>query len=309
MERLEIISVVLIGLGALLIANPVFLGLQSAPGTVVVQADQIEPGAGFEAVNGSSNVLWNPNVTRFEELSPREQTLVTEVRNGSGAARMTREGYREVFRNASSLAYLRPDGYLLIDGTLTRPRFSRGQQGGLTFTIRPIQRLVIGELASFDDATTAVAQRAMDGPVPLDAAARTVAVYDFVVTDGNAYAPTVANGSNRTVALTAVDRSAVFDGVAVSDEELPPLRRRQAARAIEDGSYDTGNASVGPLRQVSLLRTDDGYYRLSFETAPPSIVESLQTIHIVGVALGLLFLLSGLYYVREIARRKKRPPA
>lgn len=309
MERLEIISVVLIGLGALMIANPVFLGLQNASGTVVVQAEPIESGTGFDAVNGSSNVLWNPNVTRFEELSPREQTLVTEVMNGSGAARMTRSGYQEVFRNASTLSYLRPNGYLLVDGQLTRPRFTRSQQAGLAFTIRPVQRLVIGELASFDAATTEVARRAMDGPVSLDGAASAVAAYDFVVADGSAYTPTVANGSNRTVALTMVDRSAVFDAVAVSTDDLPPLRRRQAARAIEDGSYDTGNASVGPLRQVSLLRTGDGYYRMSFETAPPSIVETLQTVHLVGIALGLLFLLSGLYYVREIARRKKRPPA
>lgn len=331
MERLEIITVVLIGVGAILIANPIFLGSQDAPGTVVIEATAQEPTVeDFSRLAAESEaVTYDPNVTRWETLTDPERELIDRTLDAGGAARISRSDYQDTYRNASDLAYLRPGGFLYRNGSLYRPRFSRAQRG-LGFTVQePQDRLIVGDADSFSSNLSATASEAVDGSVPRQDA-RMFTVYDYLIVDGGLYAPVtegtteagndtaigedaanttedndsdgVADDGNATVRLEPREVTVLYDALSVNIDDVPRIQRGQLAKAIDEGSYDTGNASVGALRQLPMVRSNGSYYTLAFDTAPPGLTDIFDTANILGFLLGLVFIVSGLYYAREVHR-------
>lgn len=333
MERLEIVSVVLIGLGALLVANPAFLGVQNEPGSVVITADRIDTDTDDvrALANRSDAVVYDATVVDFAALTGPEQDLVGQATRGGGGVRLTRTQYRSVYQNATTLDYLRPRGYLYVNGTVLETRLQRGGQQGVVFTVkRTDEKTLIGDPTRMNASLAAAVERVRDGGAPVDDETAVVTGYDFLLIEGDVYRPVVtgatdaadgggdatgggnvSDGGNATdgvsrgnVTLERSEAEAIYDEAATPLDELPGDGRSQVERAIADGSYDTGNSSVGRLQTVSLVRADDGYYGLSFGSEPPSLLEALDTANIVGVLLGLLMLVSGLYYARVVYRRK-----
>lgn len=332
MERLELVTVILLAIGAFLIANPAFLGTTQGPGTVAVNTTPVDASVSgvTEAVATTEAAALNPNVTGFQEITGDERGLIREVLANGGQMRLTRDRFNETFQGVRRLDYLRPNGYLALGATLLRPRLSRAQDGGLALGVTPIP-MVVGNGSRFDPPTAAAATTARQRPVTLDQRNRTLAVYDYVVLDGDLFAVSVSNASDRTAAdanassggstggngsaaangtsalavtLDPSDPGAVYDRLAVPLEELPPTTRRPVERAIDRGVYDTGNQSVPGLGSIPYVAAESGVYQLGQERRSQNLLEMMEPHNIVGVLLGLIFVVSGLYYGLEVYRRR-----
>ncbi|MDY7080991.1 MAG: hypothetical protein SXQ77_00945 [Halobacteria archaeon] len=302
--RNELLSIFLLSIGVILIANPFYIvpNPDASQRVQVIPQEVSENQLTVDRLRSMGSVENVRNILSYGNLSANQTEIIDDALT---------EGYEFTRQNQSKVAFAF-SGYIRYNGSLYRPRVETSGSNGTLGLVKLSQRdsLVIARSSAFSNEEMQAFEEAKAGGggggggyTPSANSSQNVSLsdYDFVNdTDEGIYYRIETSGSSVTASRT--EYRAILSAIFTDLDELPADARDNIRTAIEQGSMvlQQGEPGSNLGRSAQLIEYQNSFYIIRYNNTPPAITDKYGLLNLIVGILGLLVAIGGLWYGKQV---------